>query len=538
MIILVAVGYLASFYCLKCQRIYFRNDLTLDDDFAFDDENGVIDFNGKTLYELFHKDDNLYNVTWIMKYPSMKRIDVILRLPFKSWKQDKNVIVVKETGMHGNFKKMFNQSFDDHFIGNGTVEISLSGLFSNDTSNLNLEIKFRPWCSKCEKSFLLTENTSVNIQSPNFPMTFYPGCACVWYVYGKSTKPILKLTQKSFQLKGRLPNRECQDFLEIYKGVHAIKENSYGRFCGTELVYIEFDHWITLTFHSHNNFNYSATQKYGFDIVIYNNSEDSGGLQTIAAILGAISLGIFIGLLICSIFYKRWYKQPGDVLEIANLVYNEATQITLPDAIQAAAPPSYTKVIESPKMFPAVKRENSFTIHHLEIPTSNPPHYSMDDINDIDHIPLPSYASVSESEEEWFSTRSLNESKRYSSDNFNQDPPSYEKVKSESSILPPISTNAKVKIHRKSRSVRNSVSSMALARDAIKKADSENKKQTGGHYRSKTTFKKAADSRSFILSTNTIRHGDESTIISLKTDACTNVNPSVEDETNNIELFE
>ena len=155
-------------------------------------------------------------------------------------------------------------------------------------------------------------------------------------------------------------------------------------------------------------------------------------------------------------------------------------------------------VIESPKLFPAVKRENLFVVHHLEIPTSKPPQYSTDANNGNDRIPLPSYASVSESEEEWFSSRSFNTLKRYSSDFSDQKPPSYEKVKSEGSDVVPILINTKNKIRRKSRSERNSLSSMAQARVIIKKGDSEIEKEIDGAIRSKSMrYKKISDKASF-----------------------------------------
>lgn len=65
--------------------------------------------------------------------------------------------------------------------------------------------------------------------------------------------------------------------------------------------------------------------------------DELAGLQSVAAILGAISFGIFIGLLICSVLYKRWSNDRTEV-EVEHDPANDYD-----DAIQQAAPPSYRK---------------------------------------------------------------------------------------------------------------------------------------------------------------------------------------------------
>lgn len=60
-----------------------------------------------------------------------------------------------------------------------------------------------------------------------------------------------------------------------------------------------------------------------------------------AAVLGAISFGVFVGLMLCSVLYKRWSRgrPTNDVAE--NI--EEGNENDVDDAIQRAAPPSYNK---------------------------------------------------------------------------------------------------------------------------------------------------------------------------------------------------
>lgn len=66
-------------------------------------------------------------------------------------------------------------------------------------------------------------------------------------------------------------------------------------------------------------------------------SEDLTSLRSIAAILGGVSFGIFIFLLICSVVYKR-YMSNGDRRDTCPPAGPENDYL---DAVQAAAPPSY-----------------------------------------------------------------------------------------------------------------------------------------------------------------------------------------------------
>ena len=68
--------------------------------------------------------------------------------------------------------------------------------------------------------------------------------------------------------------------------------------------------------------------------------DDLAGLQSVAAILGAISFGIFIGLLLCSVLYKRWSRDRSDT---CNVESGHSPENDYDDVIQQAAPPSYRK---------------------------------------------------------------------------------------------------------------------------------------------------------------------------------------------------
>ena len=67
-------------------------------------------------------------------------------------------------------------------------------------------------------------------------------------------------------------------------------------------------------------------------------SEDLSSLRSIAAILGGISFGIFIFLLLCSIIYKRYVSNDERRDSCAPTNPGENDYL---DAVQAAAPPSY-----------------------------------------------------------------------------------------------------------------------------------------------------------------------------------------------------
>jgi len=69
------------------------------------------------------------------------------------------------------------------------------------------------------------------------------------------------------------------------------------------------------------------------------------GLQSVAAVLGAISFGVFVGLMLCSVLYKRWTRGRGN----GNQVNIEADEDDYDDVIQRAAPPSYNKGTFTPK---------------------------------------------------------------------------------------------------------------------------------------------------------------------------------------------
>lgn len=64
------------------------------------------------------------------------------------------------------------------------------------------------------------------------------------------------------------------------------------------------------------------------------------GLQSVAAIFGGISFFIFIGLLLCSVLYKRWSRNNENNSETCNADEIDP-QNDYDDVIQAAAPPSY-----------------------------------------------------------------------------------------------------------------------------------------------------------------------------------------------------
>ena len=65
--------------------------------------------------------------------------------------------------------------------------------------------------------------------------------------------------------------------------------------------------------------------------------EDLTSLRSIAAILGGVSFGIFIFLLLCSVIYKK-YMNSQERRDTCPPSTNENDYL---DAVQAAAPPSY-----------------------------------------------------------------------------------------------------------------------------------------------------------------------------------------------------
>ena len=69
--------------------------------------------------------------------------------------------------------------------------------------------------------------------------------------------------------------------------------------------------------------------------------EDLTSLRSIAAILGGVSFGIFVFLLLCSVIYKK-YTSTEDHNRDTSCVEQDI-QDDYVDAVQASAPPSYQR---------------------------------------------------------------------------------------------------------------------------------------------------------------------------------------------------
>lgn len=80
-----------------------------------------------------------------------------------------------------------------------------------------------------------------------------------------------------------------------------------------------------------------------YSLILNENLEDIAGLQSVAAVLGAISFGVFIGLMACSVLYKRWSRNRSHVNQ--QTVEEGNDDDGCEDAIQREAPPSYDKGI-------------------------------------------------------------------------------------------------------------------------------------------------------------------------------------------------
>jgi len=270
----------------------------------------------------------------------------------------------------------------------------------------------------------------------------------------------------------------CRDYLKIYDSKSTTEKDVKGVFCGLNgpQGLRSRGNVLTLFFSSDSH----ITSK-GFEVKLtaVKTDEPLDGLQSVAAIFGGISFFVFVGLLLCSIVYKRWSRTDNPDGTCNN---DSNHDDGIPDVIQAAAPPSYNIVMAEPDNYPTTPidtpRQSPLLIR-TPIPIIEPPEYtvvSLHENNATDHLnvlpPLPSYNAVSESEDEWFQKKKLKNKKTTANTNIAMDtfttgeqPPSYEAVTSEGSDMDVImATNSRKKHSKlKSRSHRSSISSMPQA---------------------------------------------------------------------------
>jgi len=264
----------------------------------------------------------------------------------------------------------------------------------------------------------------------------YPdNCDCKWTVYAQSGY-IIKFKFWEFSMEPE-ENLICHDYVAIYDGT-SMSAKSLGKFCGQRNPGSLRSTGRYALVHFHSDISKSST---GFEIMyeFSKDGEDLTSLRSIAAILGGVSFGIFIFLLLCSVIYKK-YMNSQERRDTCPPSTNENDYL---DAVQAAAPPSYQTVMAdlehyprtpevtpspSPVVTPSLLRRSlahsihllhNTNIHHLdsleEVPDNGletpPPPYPGDneeagdsennDDVDIEGLPPPpTYAMVSENEEE------------------------------------------------------------------------------------------------------------------------------------------
>ncbi|XP_065071121.1 uncharacterized protein LOC135695857 isoform X2 [Rhopilema esculentum] len=182
------------------------------------------------------------------------------------------------------------------------------------------------------------------IRSPRYPKNYPNNCDCKWIISVRKGY-IVKLKFWAFSLE-EMEGKICHDFLSINDGTSS-DATLLGKYCGNESpgTIKTTNSYAFLYFHS--DFSKASS---GFEIMFESqrDEEDLTSLRSIAAILGGVSFGIFIFILLCSIVYKR-YVGGDDRRNTCPPVNGDDDYL---DAVQAAAPPSYQAVMADPDHYP------------------------------------------------------------------------------------------------------------------------------------------------------------------------------------------
>ncbi|XP_066912392.1 uncharacterized protein [Clytia hemisphaerica] len=374
----------------------------------------------------------------------------------------------------------------------GSWELRLD--WTKNVPGFYLNMKYQLQCEPgyCGNEIRLPVDGSKLIRKPNDLQDYY--CDCDWHISVEDDNYYIRA--EFLQLK--LPP-SCVDYIDFEDPE---SQDTSGPHCGTELTsYTTSQNKLIIRFKSRDG----ATTN-GFEILLTSKKKegDLEGLQSVAAVLGAISFGVFVGLMLCSVLYKRWSRgRPTNDVE-ENI--EEGNENDVDDAIQRAAPPSYNKVLAAPEDYPSTPQASPIMSRSPHLPTVLPPKYpGKDNEHDISRrnsaniematLPLPttpSYDVVSESEDEWFpvqtspSTRSRSRSKLVGE---NGNPPSYLAVTSEGSEAEnhaaeansPTPLNDTRNKNRASRSKRTSLSTIHKAHRTLSHSDSDEETEESDH---------------------------------------------------------
>eukprot|EP00794_Sanderia_malayensis_P005157 gene5157-5807_t len=320
-----------------------------------------------------------------------------------------------------------------------SIEVILRDQIPNNRSFISsfkaiyISVVLTPMPNVCGSCGGVLNVDSGMIKSPNFPNSYSNNCDCKWTIYIRRGY-VIKFKFLTFSLEKDDKVRLCRDFLIIYDGPTS-SSSSLGKFCGNQNPgSVETTNTIAFV-HFHSN---GWTTGHGFEITFQavKDTKDLSSLRSIAAILGGVSFGIFLFLLLCSVIYKKYISNDDRRDTCASQNGGENDYL---DAVQAAAPPSYHAVMADPEHYPrtpevtpsaspavtpSLLRRNNIrsltfvhdTTHHRESleevetngNTTPPPPYpgnvtgataEVDEVLVADLPPPPTYEMVSDSEE-------------------------------------------------------------------------------------------------------------------------------------------
>lgn len=393
---------------------------------------------------------------------------------------------------------------DEVFYGNAVIKLFGSRIYI--VSSFVVKLSFDYKCENCGHTFTLPADGSSTLKSPSYPAAYGIDCSCTWKGLVDNSNSFIKVTFSVFKLQDPSAGL-CLDYIAIYDGSSVDESKRLAKLCGSNIPgeVKSSGNIISIVFKSDSSSGTLEDGGFVMALTAEKNKDELAGLQSVAAILGAISFGIFIGLLICSVLYKRWSNDRTEV-EVEHDPANDYD-----DAIQQAAPPSYRKVMAEPELYPATPITSPETLsrgqNSVRLPSVDPPDYPGAD----EHIegmalevlpPLPSYDVVSESEDDWVAvknTRSARPKKVIKSTLVGLDgnPPCYNAVTSEGSENEgaAVAASSKNRGRLQSRSQRTSTSNMYQARSNPSDSDSDEDQGDGA-----TRMKRSQRSLSVISS--------------------------------------